>query len=680
MMKLYRNGTNIPTGRDDTYAPDEVRRKTAEEIFETAFNDDQKKALRGTVLSELEQAIETVEGEISKVEGEISKVEDFDWASLGSESYPYGWSSGYYTAEGGSPAASEYFMRSINLGSISLEGVTHIKAVPPKGYAIAVGCFKSDGTFTLFGQANSTTHPENIDKVIEADIEGYSYAGITVGRFKNTGTDTGSAHSLDSDFVNSIKFYRTYNQFAKLDSDMTATNKVVGTLVDTVDKMKSTRTMPFMFAQTGYNRSGGVLSNAYKQYYLCTSILTEHFTEVEALEGYKVTALAWNKSDGAWAGFLTGENTLTKVSSMRSFWTDKLSLTALREKYPDLVFRVEVCNNTTASGTNSNIDLAIEADNFIFYTDDRMLNYYKDEMDTTVAAVREALDEPALVFPLATDIHFLSVDTTFDNTATNIVEFCKRVKCDFVANLGDNTDGNVDKVYSSQRNSYMMDRFCEAGIPYIFSAGNHDTNYYKSSSDLFTAPQMFSIYYSNTRGVHFDTTAGESNYYIDFDELGIRLVVLDANHGVRYGFSANTATWLTNTALDTNYIVVLFEHLSSIKEQNWGKSNCANSADVTAALQAFVTGGGTLIQLCGHSHADFHFTTPWLAITSTCSKFECVDLTESGFSHLTVDIDAPERVHGTASEDAWTVFVIKPISRTMDAIRFGAGEDRSFTF
>ena len=79
MMKLYRNGTNIPTGRDDTYAPDEVRRKTAEEIFETAFNDDQKKALRGTVLSELEQAIETVEGEISKVEVLSVNLIDCGW-------------------------------------------------------------------------------------------------------------------------------------------------------------------------------------------------------------------------------------------------------------------------------------------------------------------------------------------------------------------------------------------------------------------------------------------------------------------------------------------------------------------------------------------------------------------------------------------------------------------------
>ncbi len=41
------NGTNVPTGRDNTYDKTEVRRKSIEELFETSFNADQKKALLG---------------------------------------------------------------------------------------------------------------------------------------------------------------------------------------------------------------------------------------------------------------------------------------------------------------------------------------------------------------------------------------------------------------------------------------------------------------------------------------------------------------------------------------------------------------------------------------------------------------------------------------------------------
>lgn len=39
------NGTTVPTGRDNTYTPDEIHRKDNDELFETAFNKDQKKSL-----------------------------------------------------------------------------------------------------------------------------------------------------------------------------------------------------------------------------------------------------------------------------------------------------------------------------------------------------------------------------------------------------------------------------------------------------------------------------------------------------------------------------------------------------------------------------------------------------------------------------------------------------------
>ena len=39
------NGTTIPTTRDNTYDASEVHRKSSNELYETAFNDDQKTAL-----------------------------------------------------------------------------------------------------------------------------------------------------------------------------------------------------------------------------------------------------------------------------------------------------------------------------------------------------------------------------------------------------------------------------------------------------------------------------------------------------------------------------------------------------------------------------------------------------------------------------------------------------------
>jgi hypothetical protein len=42
------------------------------------------------------------------------------------------------------------------------------------------------------------------------------------------------------------------------------------------------------------------------------------------------------------------------------------------------------------------------------------------------------------------------------------------------------------------------------------------------------------------------------------------------------------------------------------------------------------------------------------------------------------NIVKPARVAGTASEDAWTIAVYKPITNDLDLIRFGAGADRYF--
>ena len=56
------NGTTIPTGRDNTYSPNEVHRKSFNEAFLTAFNEDQSKVLI-TLLSEYEP-VEPAEQEL----------------------------------------------------------------------------------------------------------------------------------------------------------------------------------------------------------------------------------------------------------------------------------------------------------------------------------------------------------------------------------------------------------------------------------------------------------------------------------------------------------------------------------------------------------------------------------------------------------------------------------------
>lgn len=457
----------------------------------------------------------------------------------------------------------------------------------------------------------------------------------------------------------------------------------INTLQSEIELLCGQSTVENLFRQGGYNRGGNALSGQRAYYIVTTNYVSDDLIMLKTSGDYYLTILAWD-SEGTFAGFRNSENSLTTTATQNVYWTQELWVSKYKELYPDLKFKIEITTKDTIDGTLTNI-VPSEAVNAVAYyvgKDTGINPQYKAEMDATIASVHDAITEPALVFPLVTDIHYQSVNNFFDDCIDNMKAFAESVKCDFILNLGDDTDGNQTQEITLARAYYMRKRFNEIDVPYYHAIGNHDTNYYQSHPKL-SSDQIYSAYLSNTRGVHFDMTAGEKNFYRDFDELGIRLVVLDGNHNTAYAFSANTATWLANTALDTDYIVVIGVHFSPIANQNWASKAMTNAPAVASAIQAFVDNGGTVIQFCGHSHVDYAFSTPWLSIHCDCQKFEQVDTSMGGYDHLIEnadDFDSPARVEGTATEDCWNVIVIKPISRTVDLIRFGAGNDRTYSF
>lgn len=315
---------------------------------------------------------------------------------------------------------------------------------------------------------------------------------------------------------------------------------------------------------------------------------------------------------------------------------------------------------------------------------------FDEEAFDTREKVKELLTEPCLVFPLVTDIHDESIVrgkfSNFDQMINNIKNFSRYVNCDCIINLGDNTDGD-DVAVTLRRNDYILSRFMHLGLPYYQAIGNHDTNYTNKSGGTgntrLTIEQTYRSYLSATKKV-ISNAENVTDYYVDFDWCNTRLVVINSNYLNAYVFHSSTAQWLSATALNTNKIVLLATHLSPISSQNWNNGNPTNSANVTAAIQAFVTNGGTIIQLCGHSHADYSFTTPWLCVFSNCQKFEKADLSGEGYTKITgydsLGIVAPDRVEGTASEDSWNVVVLRPRARKINFVRFGAGNDREYDF
>lgn len=320
---------------------------------------------------------------------------------------------------------------------------------------------------------------------------------------------------------------------------------------------------------------------------------------------------------------------------------------------------------------------------------DPIKSYYETEMETTVASVKALMTEPCLVFPLCTDIHYLSKDSTnFVRMIENMAEFTKHIRCDGLICLGDLTDGgqndsSATKAVTGQRAEYMMNAMRNIGIPLLFCVGNHDDNRYKST-DQFTLSELYEHYYSKSyNDVEWNVANSGVDYYIDFPQYKIRMFSLCTDRPGGYGYPTDTRVWFENSmaSVPEGYIVVVLQHISVYGTQNLGGTAPSNAQNVYTSLEAFVNNGGTVIQLYGHSHADMAFTSPFLSIATCCQKRENLETDEpTYYAQLPEGAVTWERPEGTAAEDCWDVVVIRPTSKHIDMVRFGAGQDRSFTY
>ena len=317
-------------------------------------------------------------------------------------------------------------------------------------------------------------------------------------------------------------------------------------------------------------------------------------------------------------------------------------------------------------------------------------SYYVNEMSDTIAKVKNEITEPCIVFPTVTDVHYGSdAPQTFSRMIANISKFCGEVKCDFIANLGDLIDGNTTQALSMAYAIECTDAFKKALTPYYFSQGNHDNNPYSSNGNWsgldFSISQCFKGLFGTVRNVHVNAGENGTDYWFDLDGIGIRVISLNACNVKRahnYAYGTTTADFLS-AALDTDKTVLLLEHLSSISTQVWNNNSPTGYSGITSALTTFVNNGGKLVQLSGHSHVDLAFITPWLSVMFVCQKCVEAPTDTTGMNKITGYIDVKgsySRVEGEASEDAWTVCVLKPASMELATIRFGAGADRYFHY
>lgn len=331
--------------------------------------------------------------------------------------------------------------------------------------------------------------------------------------------------------------------------------------------------------------------------------------------------------------------------------------------------------------------------NILIADTDAVEEYFEDEVTDTVEKIRALQTEPCLTFLLCTDVHYASLDTVvFPHTVNNMKAVSKQIRADGVVCLGDMTDGDKTQATTIERLNTIMPLMMNIGLPVYFSAGNHDCNAYGSSSNVFTASQVYQYLYSRTaNGVFADWTSHGVNFYKDFDEYKIRMISLDAANtdsgsAPHYKYSEGTVAWFTNLLPTTpaGYTVLLLTHLSPWGSHNWKETVPSNASSVRTAITTWLASeGNTMISIIGHSHADFDHTSPFLEIAVNCEKCDTAitaDETVGSGSDWPEGSKRWRRVRGEVIEDSWDAVVIRPISRKIDTVRFGAGEDRSFIY
>ncbi|MFT8392404.1 MAG: metallophosphoesterase [Liquorilactobacillus ghanensis] len=349
--------------------------------------------------------------------------------------------------------------------------------------------------------------------------------------------------------------------------------------------------------------------------------------------------------------------------------------------------------------------------------------YYDDDMD---AVTQLSTGTNAVNIACITDNHWqMAVQGQHSLRHYSYIARASRLaKLDAIVANGDNVNGyyNRDEVFTENRQALQtIFNLASVDTPVLINRGNHDSGRGQDSAggtgldanNSLTDAEMKQLY-RTADCAYGEVRDGDSLYWFkDLDDKKVRIIgldsfdlpeTLDSNGNYKYdtlntsAYRQDQLNWLANTALKTNYQVVIFTHcplpntFQYILNGNAGTTQY-NSDVLIKILQAFCSGTsysiddesrefsvtlsadfssqgqGTLIgMISGHVHRDgeeiiYGGLHLW---EQTCS------LCNAG--------DPYSRADDTVTEDAWDIISIDTNAKTIHCHRFGAGKDRAFKY
>lgn len=317
-------------------------------------------------------------------------------------------------------------------------------------------------------------------------------------------------------------------------------------------------------------------------------------------------------------------------------------------------------------------------------------------------------------FGVIADVHWPGINQNSPGLLKQVIKDCN-IK--YLLNLGDFANGNTTKQLAIEQFRSSLNIYRNLGALMLPVMGNHDDNAFNSNEELqyrvnnTIVKEEQSNLFHQVLGDNVVYGKNKTYYYTDYVNEKIRFIGLDVMDMTyqdigkgylicQYGYRQEQLNWLAQNALNVpsdGWSVVVFSHIPPYTSADmYGTGSIApyNSDVLMGILEAFLDrssydnetydtgdynidinadysqkGGDVIALICGHTHID-HLLKWNNKIPVITTLDDCLHLVGS----------APKKIVGTVSEQAFDIFTIDKINRTVYVTRIGAGSDRIFKY
>lgn len=365
--------------------------------------------------------------------------------------------------------------------------------------------------------------------------------------------------------------------------------------------------------------------------------------------------------------------------------------------------------------------------------------YFYDECVDTVKKINELRNNNTFVMFFITDSHVYTSSNNMqylDAQLASMYAIARMIKPDLVVHGGDMTNGSEKKSITIGYTDHIVESMREiGGTNTLILIGNHDGNTVQpansgrdNETERISESEMLTMYRSWNDGFTYAGSGyqgGNFYGYKDYANLGLRVIRLhsyrekkndrsyDGGQGQNWGYYDDELTWFTNVALNTDKTILIVCHqtLSPVLQ---GYAESAeiphNGMQMQQAVDNWLNADAS--HRCagvihGHVHWDYsakgkgtftvidHNTKARVSRTGSHGNFYehgmgfANYLTSFSASNATPtssyrDVPANAIVYGrkmnSTTQGLWTAVIVDTHEETINLVRFGAGNDRAFSY